>query len=227
MDADLFDRLIASLAHRLTRRRSLGLLSALGAGAGIGMQDAGARKKKKKKKKKKTCNPECSVCQTCNQGKCTPKPGGTDCGSGNVCTSGVCGCPNGQRSCGGRCSECCATSDCPGSSGQICENGQCVPPHGICNASTNYCAGDTAPCGSDSRTMTSPTCFCYKTTQNESACALAIPGFNGTPFLGVACTTDAECTAAFGTPAVCAVVDGCLFQSGKRCLIVCNGISGG
>jgi hypothetical protein len=56
MDSDRFDAFTAQLTTRLSRRRSLGLLTAVGM-TGVAAIDETAAKKSKKKKKKKTCPP--------------------------------------------------------------------------------------------------------------------------------------------------------------------------
>lgn len=58
MDADRFDRLTRSLTSRLTRRRGLGLLGAVGLGSLVAPAHVDAKKKKKKKKKPQ---PACKV----------------------------------------------------------------------------------------------------------------------------------------------------------------------
>ena len=94
MDDAAFDTATRRVPALLSRRRSLGLLSALGLGAGLLTGDAGAKKRRKKKKKNKkgdkTCT-GCTVCETCVNGVCQPVADGTTCGTGAVCRHNVCG----------------------------------------------------------------------------------------------------------------------------------------
>ncbi|MFT4040679.1 MAG: hypothetical protein QM692_21040 [Thermomicrobiales bacterium] len=109
MENERFDAMTARLTRRLTRRRGLGVLAALGlAGAAAGGAEA------KKKKKKKTCAKKCkSGCCTGKKGKCI-KPNAqslTQCGTGGeICRSTNCGCLSGTACPAGQC--CTATGAC-------------------------------------------------------------------------------------------------------------------
>lgn len=118
METDQFDALTARLAQALSRRRSLGLLAALGAAASLAGDDA-AGKKKRKKKKKKPCGGACGACQACVGGVCTLVADGASCGSG-TCFAGQClTCPSGKVAVAGRCAKrCTQTEDC--GAGQNC-----------------------------------------------------------------------------------------------------------
>ena len=126
MDTGQFEALVSGLSTHLTRRRSLGILSALGvAGANLAPA-AGARKKKKKGNKKNAT--------------CTPAP---------------LTCPSGQKVCNGACivaDRCCADGDC--AAGRACVNGVCdcaantTPCRELCCiTSSQVCWTSTTPSG--------------------------------------------------------------------------------
>lgn len=88
MDASRFDTATQRVSGLLTRRRGLGLLSALGVSLAMGSNDASAGKRKKgNNRKKKFC--KCSACSRCVKGKCLPADDGTTCSTG-VCINGTC-----------------------------------------------------------------------------------------------------------------------------------------
>jgi hypothetical protein len=100
-----FDQLATTLAATRTRR---GLLHLLTLTAGLGTLNLTATAARKDKIKKKCFNP-CSLCTTCLQGKCQPKPHGTSCGRGLVCHGGTCACD--ATSCNGN---------------EVCVDGACI-----------------------------------------------------------------------------------------------------
>ncbi|MFT4038130.1 MAG: hypothetical protein QM692_08135 [Thermomicrobiales bacterium] len=137
MDAEQFDALGRRLGTTLTRRRSLGVLSALGI-AGIGFTDETAAKKHKRRKKRKkpsatttpapttTLSPQCAACtacETCVNATCQPRAVGAACSStmGNaVCLSHVNGGPNVCADLNGICDHTACNSDADCQSGEAC-----------------------------------------------------------------------------------------------------------
>jgi hypothetical protein len=118
METDRFDALTTRLAQGLTRRRSLGLLAALGAATSLAA-DAGARKHHKKKHGKKhkpkttppPCGGACGECEACFNDACTQVANGTTCGSGQ-CFAGDClTCSGGKVPAEGLCARPCTTID--------------------------------------------------------------------------------------------------------------------
>lgn len=169
MDAPAFDAATERLARLLSRRRSLGLLAALGAGTlSAAGADAGKKKRKKKGKKGKggkggpagTCQ-GCTPCQSCVAGACQPVADETPCGSGGVCKQGVCALRCGSQACpdGAICyvpptlgkapvcvrltSDPCGATTCQGDgncpAGSICRMQMCSGPLGF-PIPTNKCA---------------------------------------------------------------------------------------
>ena len=158
MESVRFDALTARLATTLPRRRSVGLLAALGvAGAGLATE-VDARKKKKKKCK------GCTECQACKKGKCKPKPEGSAC-IGGLCAGGGCACFNGFRSCQGRCiadDQCCTAADC--GQGGSCQNGTC-----LCTGGFKRCGNRCIP---QANCCDNSDCTGGKTCLQSGACAL-------------------------------------------------------
>jgi hypothetical protein len=122
METDRFDALTAHLARGLVRRRSLGVLAALGTVATLATE-AEAGKKGKKRRKKKTCGGACGTCQVCVKKKCTLVADGVACGSGK-CFAGQC------LTCSG---------------GRVPVDGLCARPcteHADCNEADVFCHTD-------------------------------------------------------------------------------------
>lgn len=114
MQTDRFGALTTSLARGLSRRRSLGLLAALGAAATLASDaEAGKHKKKHKKKPKKPCGGACGDCQACFNGACAQVADGAACSSGQ-CFDGTClTCPGGKVPAEGLCATpCTSQGDC-------------------------------------------------------------------------------------------------------------------
>ena len=205
MESDRFDALTARLAGTLSRRRTVGLLAALGiAGAGAA-NDADAKKKKKKKCK------GCTECQACKKGKCKPKPEGSAC-IGGLCNGGGCACFNGFKACQGRCipdDQCCTSADC--GSGGTCQSGTCICGGGSkrcgnqCIPAAN-CCGDSdctggRTCLSGSCAFTCPTgdcpasCACWGALPNNvDVCAQIVPD----PCSRSACDANGGCGSGQG-----------------------------
>lgn len=144
MDDAAFDTATRRVPALLSRRRSLGLLSALGLGAGLLTGDAGAKKRRKKKKKNKkgdkTCT-GCTVCETCVNGVCQPVADGTTCGTSAVCRHNVCG-----KTCTSN-GECPAGKSCLDSSADDQANMCVTDGFGLC-AQTDCTDDASCPAGS-------------------------------------------------------------------------------
>ena len=164
MDDDRFDTLTRSVTSGGSRRRVMGLLSAVTLGALTPLlervdADAGKRKKRKKNKKiggsqpapPAVCTPDCSR-KSCGNNGCGGSCG--TCGSRFVCsneaTGGTCVCPAGHDACQASatcCSECqtcdagrdvCLMkpeSDSAACEGGACCGGACCPPSCQCGVS--------------------------------------------------------------------------------------------
>jgi hypothetical protein len=131
MDAGQIEALVSRLSPHLTRRRSLGILSALGVAGARLAPAAEARKKKKGNKKKATCTPAPLTCpsgqKVCN-GACIVADrccADGDCAAGRACVNGVCDC---------------ATNTIP------CRELCCFTSSQVCLTSTNPNGGVTARC---------------------------------------------------------------------------------
>lgn len=117
METERFDALTARLAHRLSRRRTLGLLTLGSAGIALTHSAAEARKHHKHKHHHKKGGgnqpkcPACGPCETCVNFACVPQPDRAACGDDAVCLRGqctfICGETNHNATCeaaGGTCS---------------------------------------------------------------------------------------------------------------------------
>lgn len=82
---------LPGLARRVSRRRGLGILAALGFGAGLMMDDADAKQRRRRRKRRKARRcAACTPCETCRNGACQPIADNVLCGDGQVCQNGAC-----------------------------------------------------------------------------------------------------------------------------------------
>lgn len=154
MDSHRFD----TLTKRFVSRRAgvgLGIAGFLG----IAAPAAEARKKhknKKRKKKKKTCKSPCGLCESCQQGQCSPNPGQKPCGAACIaldacCTNGTPGCPEGRPCTGGACAACSkdgsACSDPQTCCSGVCSGGPSDPGRCMCFKKDKPCLRDSWCCG--------------------------------------------------------------------------------
>lgn len=174
MHGNSFDRLARAASSRAHRRAALGAVAASGLGGLFGMAaiDEAAAKCSQKK--------PCGLCRRCKKKKCKRQPDDAACGTGGVCQSGACVCPDQRQPCAE--GLCCAM-------GQACFGGECEAcgASGIDPCSPPVCgrAGNDAPC------------FCTVSVEVTPACVQF--DLNDCR----ACTTNADCTTYLGTPAVC------------------------
>jgi len=126
MDGKTFDELAKATTGVTSRRGAVGLIAGAALAAGLTRFDFGLAEAKKKKNTKK------KRCKKLNQG-CGGKK---KCCKGLACTAGICSCPTGDVPSGSTCvpappppppppGGCQGNGDCH--SGQICQNGSCVP----------------------------------------------------------------------------------------------------
>lgn len=105
MDTDRFEVLANRLSSHVSRRRSLGVLSALGMTGASLAPTAEARRKKKGNKKPATCTPALPTCpsghKACN-GACIVADrccADGECAPGRACVNGVCDCASNTTPC--------------------------------------------------------------------------------------------------------------------------------
>jgi hypothetical protein len=208
MDAIEFDHFTRSLGALITRRRGLGVLTALGAGLAISQAEAGKGKKNKKKKKRKknrkknqknaVCQPQCSG-RTCGSDGCGGSCG--ECSGELVCTAGKCQCPAGEGACGAGCCGTCQACDdarkvcvmapdsdetpCPGGA---CCGGACCPP--TCNCGLSGLSSELAEVVAEYLNLPYPLCVAPGTGQ---MCGIG----------GSACPAGTTCQPISGGFAVC------------------------
>ena len=189
MDSEQFDALVSRLTPHLTRRRSLGMLGALGVVAGQDDPEAKGKKKKKKKKKKPATTPApattlipclgCSACEECVDGFCRAIADGGICGTGGLCYQSACfkGCNLVSQNCpaGTYCTQVSGTS-----------KGVCAPLGTSCSGP--QCSGAT--CGQGQ--------VCGITT-----CEAGTGGYCQTPITGVTTTTTPAPVCAGGANTAC------------------------
>lgn len=182
MDANQFDALARSLDLLAPRRVVLGLL---GGGMSALLTQAGAEdvdaKKNGKKRKKKKCK---GATRKCGK-KCIPAGNccnAAECGSIYTCEAGACVCPD--------------PNDIPCSANTCCDPAQ----NEVCAFFAETCeAGcpETDFCTDDEFFICSNDCVCVTSVEDVTSCTEGlIPEC-------IECTSDAQCTTAFGEPAVC------------------------
>ena len=196
MDADQFDTLTARLSAQFTRRRSLGLLGALGVAGAVTADGVSARKKGKRRKKKCSAAAQATLCaNACGPQTLCGKP--VDCGAcpchaengvccdieGTPCTSPSTCC---SRQCdflvgGGTCSSCkghYCDQNFPCCGGEACTNsrcGGCLDRAIVCTSNTQCCFSncDGGACLSDvgGRCKHDADCrTCYSDGQCRATC---------------------------------------------------------
>lgn len=217
MDEARFDDLTRSLAEIASRRWIVRRLASVALGAvlaGLGLEAAAAQEAARCHKLGKKCERGDKCCAgKCKHSKCRCTGGMKPCKGACIpdyecCDDGNCQadetCFKGSCVCrGGTCGGVC----CP--AGEACVGGSC----GSCPAGTQLCAGNIFSCG--------PGCFCGTSVEGATACVTNVGS-------SCSCSTDADCTARLGKPAICLPVGGICGSCGDpntSCVPLCDGAS--
>ena len=218
MDAPHFDDLTKRLTTGLTRRRTLGLLTALGVHGLVASEVAEAKKKKKK---------PCPPCKKRKKGKCRGTlPEGTGCtdtaGRGGTCQSGTCVAtppPPPPATCTPACQPnfVCQNGTCvaagpggpvtctpPCGFNQVCQGTTCVPAANQCpTAFTCTCPfGGPDPASNCGTQAGGGICTCHRSTEGNTVC------LNPTA-TAQACTSSQQCRNTVGFGFFCKAVPRC------------------
>jgi hypothetical protein len=167
METDRFDAMTARLAQALTRRRSLGLLAALGAATSLGSDAEAGKKKGKKKGKKgkktpKPCGGACGACQTCVSGTCTQVIDGTACSGSGACFAGQClTCTGGEVPVDGLCAKLCTVNADCGEDNVFCHTYYANNGPRYCMRGQNFDTTPDCPSGSSSECGAGRLCVNY------------------------------------------------------------------